>query len=53
MPDIKALLIKSRQLFPECYYLSPETVKHNRRAWVRSVLHLGHRWVGLPNMKRN
>lgn len=42
---LRNLLIQSRRVYPDANYLDPETVRHNRRAWVRARLRLGDRWI--------
>lgn len=40
-----AMLSRVRRLHPYTETAQPHTVRHNRRAWVRSVRSLGDKWV--------
>lgn len=39
------MLERVRRLHPYTFTANPQTVRHNRRAWVRSVRQLGDKWV--------
>lgn len=38
------MLVRVRRLFPLTWSTPPSAVRHNRRAWVRSVRLLGEKW---------
>lgn len=40
------------RLFPMQPYLTLSGVKHNRRAWMRSVIALGDNWLLATKVKR-
>ena len=39
------MLERVRRLHPYTFTANERTVRHNRRAWVRSVRQLGDKWV--------
>ena len=38
------MLTRVRRLFPDTPLTEPQTVRYNRRAWVRSIRFLGNKW---------
>jgi hypothetical protein len=46
------MLKRARQLF--CHAHAPtSTARHNMRQWVRSIRHLGDRWLLAKNIRRS
>jgi len=43
--QLRPLVARARVHFRPGPFTSPSQARHNRRAWVRSVLILGPRWV--------
>lgn len=39
------MLSRVRRLHPYTFTADTQTVRHNRRAWVRSIRMLGDKWV--------
>jgi len=43
------MLTRVRRLYPDTPLTEPQTVRYNRRAWVRSIRFLGDKWQCHPS----